>query len=105
MLNNIFGVVIIGVMLYQEEFNTLRDCRSNGVKYAENSSGSNISLRTRLACTLRWLAGGSYIDICFEFGISPGSFYVNGGVLWGTIESIDRIISIGFPFDEDWKPS
>ena len=32
-------------------------------RMAINSSGSAISKKTRLACTLRWLAGGSYIDI------------------------------------------
>ena len=34
-----------------------------------------ISPRTRLACALRWLAGGSYIDICFAFGIPDGTFF------------------------------
>ena len=31
---------------------------------------------TRLAVTLRWLAGGSYLDICFAFGISTGTFFL-----------------------------
>ena len=35
-----------------------------------SSSGSAISPKTQLAVALRWLAGGSYIDICFAFGIS-----------------------------------
>ena len=30
--------------------------------------------QVRLAVTLRWLAGGSYLDICFAFGISLGTF-------------------------------
>jgi len=67
---------------------------------AVNSSGSTICQRTRLACALRWLAGGSYIDICFEFGVSPGSFYADEGVLWGTLEQIDCLLTIGFPFDD-----
>jgi len=36
---------------------------------ATNSSGSSISTRTRLAVTLRWLAGGQQIDLCFAWGI------------------------------------
>jgi len=34
-----------------------------------------ISAETRLAVSLRWLAGGSYLDICFAFGISTGYNY------------------------------
>jgi hypothetical protein len=32
---------------------------------AVNSSGTPIHPKTRLAVTLRWLAGGSYVDLCF----------------------------------------
>jgi hypothetical protein len=39
---------------------------------AVRSSGSPITLRTKLACTLRFLAGGSYLDICFAFGVAIG---------------------------------
>eukprot|EP01138_Halocafeteria_seosinensis_P009305 gb/GECG01009509.1/.p1 GENE.gb/GECG01009509.1/~~gb/GECG01009509.1/.p1 ORF type:complete len:440 (+),score=36.00 gb/GECG01009509.1/:1-1320(+) len=70
-------------------------------KNAENGSGSPISPCTRLAVALRWLAGGSYIDICFEFGIGLGSFYQDGGVLWGTLEVLDQALELGFPFDDD----
>ncbi len=33
---------------------------------AQNSSGSPIVLKARLAVTLRWLAGASYSDLCFN---------------------------------------
>jgi hypothetical protein len=46
---------------------------------AINSSGSAISVKTRLAVSLRWLAGGSYLDICFAFAISYTSFYAKNG--------------------------
>jgi DDE superfamily endonuclease len=59
-----------------------------------------ISPRTRLAVTLRWLAGGSYLDICFAFGVSIGSFFKDGGVLWGTIEAINNTLEIGFPLND-----
>ena len=59
---------------------------SASVRQAKNSSGSVVSPKTALAVTLRWLAGASYIDLCFTWGISMGSFFVDGGVLWGTME-------------------
>ncbi len=37
---------------------------------ARRSSGSHISITTRLAVTLRWLGGGSYLDICLCLGYS-----------------------------------
>eukprot|EP00981_Chlorochromonas_danica_P014836 scaffold9059_cov170-Ochromonas_danica.AAC.2 len=39
------------------------------------SSGSYITKATKLYATLRYLAGGSYIDICFVWGISKTSFF------------------------------
>lgn len=66
---------------------------------AERSSGSPIPVRTRLAATLRWLAGGSYIDICFAWGLAHSTFYSDRGVLWPTIEAIDAIFDIGVPID------
>jgi hypothetical protein len=49
-----------------------------------NCSGSAIPVRTRLAVTLRWLAGGQQIDLCFGWGISKTVFYSERGVLWPT---------------------
>lgn len=69
-------------------------------RFAEFSSGSAICITTRVAVTLRWLAGGSYIDICFEFGVARGTFYQDGGVLWGTLLAIDRHLMISFPFND-----
>ena len=71
------------------------------VSFAECSNRSRISPKTRLAVTLRWLAGGSYLDICFAFGVAFGSYFVDDGVLWGTMEVIDRALALGFPFDDD----
>ena len=59
-----------------------------------------VDVKTKLAVTLRWLAGGSYLDICFAFGLSNGSFFRNGGVLWGTMAAIDRVLDISFPLDD-----
>lgn len=60
---------------------------------AVNSSGQAITARTKLAVTLRWLAGGSYIDICFAWGISKSSFFnADRGVLWPTIDALDAVL-------------
>ncbi len=42
---------------------------------AKKSSGSCISVVTKLAVTLRWLAGGSYLDISRLFGVDEHSFW------------------------------
>jgi hypothetical protein len=70
---------------------------------AKVSSKSCITKATKLYCTLRWLAGGSYIDICFAWGIAKGSFFSTdcGGVLWPTIEAIDYAFDIGLSTDTD----
>ena len=56
------------------------------VARAISSSGSPISKKTKLASTLRWLAGGSYHDICIEFGLCSHSFFNEDGPLWDTIK-------------------
>ena len=74
--------------------------RSRNEVKARNSSGSEIPVRTRLAVTLRWLAGASYLDLCFAWGISSSSFYSRRGVLWPTISAIDKAFSMGFPIND-----
>ncbi len=50
--------------------------------------------------TLRWLAGGSYMDLCFAFGIGVSSFYSDRGVIWPTIEALDEVFQIGLPIND-----
>mmetsp|Transcript_27898 Transcript_27898/g.38425 ORF Transcript_27898/g.38425 Transcript_27898/m.38425 type:complete len:142 (-) Transcript_27898:279-704(-) len=72
-------------------------------EYAIYSSGSSISKRTKLYVTLRWLAGGSYLDICFAWGIAESTFYSTDHereILWPTIEAIDEAFVIGLPFHD-----
>jgi len=66
----------------------------NEVK-ACNSSGGSISLKTKLAVSRRWLAGGSYLDLCFAWGIALSTFYHPDGVLWPTLEAIDKTYPMG----------
>jgi len=74
----------------------------NEVK-AANSSGEPISLKTRLAVSLRWLAGGSYLDLCFAWGVGVATFYADNGVLWPTLQAIDEVFPMGFPLDDEAK--
>lgn len=70
---------------------------------AENSSGAPIVLKTRLAVTLRWLAGASYLDLCFAWGVATSTFYHADGVLWPTIAAIDAAFELGFPVGDAQK--
>ena len=64
------------------------------------SSGSSIPTDTRLAVTLRWLAGGSYLDLCFAWGVAVSTFFSDRGVLWPTIEALDDVLKLGFPLND-----
>lgn len=68
---------------------------------ASATSGSAISTTTRLAVTLRWLAGASYLDLCFAWGISKSAFYSERGVLWPTIEALDSLIHLGIDLENE----
>ena len=86
-------------------FNELLDLISpimieRDVQKAINSLGTPIQPKTRLAVTLRWLAGGSRIDLCFAWGIGYYTFYSERGVLWPAIEAIDEVFHIGLPIDD-----
>jgi hypothetical protein len=70
---------------------------------AKNSAGSPITATTKLAVTLRFLAGGSHHDIRFAFGISKGSFYSATGAIWPTIEAIDKHYPLEFPMNDNQK--
>jgi hypothetical protein len=60
---------------------------------ASRSSGEPIYPVLRVAMALRWLAGGSYIDICVLYGVSPEGFYCS---LWLVLAAFVRIFRIRF---------
>jgi hypothetical protein len=70
---------------------------------AANSSGAPIVLKTRLAVSLRWLAGASYLDLCFAWGLAISTFFHSDGVLWPTLQAIDAAFHLGFPADDPVK--
>jgi DDE superfamily endonuclease len=56
--------------------------------------GGKIMAGLYLYSTIRYLAGGSYLDICVFCGFSVTSFYA---ILWSTIHAINKSIKIDFP--------
>jgi hypothetical protein len=70
---------------------------------ARRSSGSIVLKNSKLYCTLRWLAGGSYLNICIAYGVSQSSF--RSGIVWPVIDAINIAFQIGLPRDRDnlWK--
>jgi hypothetical protein len=85
---------------FQKLLNLVRDdIAVKNEQNAINSSGSAISPETRLYATLRWLAGGSYLDICLAFGLDQTNFYGRNYILWRTIEALDKRFVLGFSLD------
>lgn len=70
---------------------------------ARNSSGSPIALKSRLAVTLRWLAGASYLNLCFSFSIATATFYHPTKVLWPMLSAIDSAFKMGLLVDDIGK--
>jgi hypothetical protein len=56
-----------------------------------------------MAVTLRWLAGASYLDLCFSFGIVSATFYHPNGVLWFTLLAINAALKMGLLVDDIGK--
>ncbi len=66
------------------------------------SSGSPITPLIKVAATVRFLAGGSYIDICGLFGLSMKNWYSKKYVLYETLEAFDRVLKLGMSFNADF---
>ena len=68
---------------------------------ATRGSGSPNLPQTALAATIRWLAGGSYLDICALFGLDFHNFFNRNYVLWKTITILDNVLTLGINFSDD----
>lgn len=66
----------------------------------QSSNFGCINPLVRFAATLRWLAGGSHLDLCVCYEIPHGSFYPDCGILWPTIAAIDEVLDLYFPLQE-----
>ena len=88
----------------RERFDELQALIEEDIKkdpgMAGRSSGSVINAQTRLAVTLRFLAGGSHLDITALYGISLKNFFnVKYGVLWSTIDALDKHLPLKMSLD------
>ena len=51
--------------------------------------GGFVEYPLRVAMTLRYLAGGSYLDLCHLFGVHKATFY---RLVWATLEQLDQYL-------------
>ncbi len=91
--------------LHREDFFDVHDKIKEDIesdkKYADLSSGSPIPTILKLAITLRFLAGGSYLDIAFGYEVHESSVYV---VVWDVLEAINKHVdNIKFPYGDEIK--
>jgi len=81
-------------------FNELLEKIRQPLEIAEPAMARNsepVSPELKLSMTLRWLAGGSYLDIYQMHGVSYTQFNKS---LWMTIDAINDAIIISFPIDD-----
>ncbi len=45
-------------------------------------------------------AGGSYIDLCFAWGVTRSTFYSERGIIWPTIETVDLAFDMSLPLHD-----
>jgi hypothetical protein len=67
----------------------------NEIMALNRSVAGAIIPELRLHCLLRWLAGGSYLDIVSKVNIHPSTFYP---IVWSTCEAICACEQLGFFF-------
>ena len=82
---------------FQSLLETIKDHITKDITKAVNSSGSPIHPSIKLAIALRYLAGGSYLDLAFGFNIAYKGIMV---YVWEVYQAIDmNMNNINFPFD------
>lgn len=69
-----FGFVLSIVLNTTVCLAQLRTKLASSERHAVASSGSALTVESRLGMTLRWLSGGSYLDVAIIFGVSSKMF-------------------------------
>ncbi len=77
--------------------------RTHNDTKSANSSGAPLVLKTWLAVSLCWLAGTSYLDLFFTWGLATSTFCHSGDVLWPTLQATNVAFYLGFPADNPVK--
>ena len=71
--------------------------KNPSVQHTCDDNCDHIDPVLQLAVTLRLLAGGSYLDICFGYHISTGSIY---SIFWRVLQAIDDVLdNIRFDYE------
>lgn len=70
---------------------------TSDAEMAIRSSGSYVTRKAKLYCTLRYLTDGSYLDICIAYVFLVHSFSTNykSGFVWPVIDVINIAFIIG----------
>ena len=88
----LFDRMVAGITPDAETLNRQRRAAQNSAgKAARNDPdgprGGFTEYPLRLAMTLRYLAGGSYLDLLYLFGVRKATFYQ---IVWQTLEQLDN---------------
>ena len=76
----------------------LRDRLSRDDDMGRRSSSGAISVELQLSMTLRFLAGGSYLDIAYFHGVHAATLFA---AIWRVVEAIDETFHLEFPGDPE----
>ena len=80
-----------------EKLETINPKNTNTEIYSRrsvaDSRGQPIANKTKLLCTLRFLAGGSKWDIAFAHRVGWGTFFADtrNDIVWPTMDAIDKM--------------
>ena len=70
---------------------------TQNVAMARRSSGVEVPAEARLAMALRYLAGGSFLDIQLVHGVSHPEVFRS---VWRVVDAINSALKIDFPIDD-----
>jgi hypothetical protein len=80
------------------ELSGIRARAANGRRDADSNDNARVTPRMQLMITLRYLAGGSYLDIHARYGVSRSAFLAS---VDRVLAAIDETLTISFPEFDD----
>mmetsp|Transcript_45043 Transcript_45043/g.108643 ORF Transcript_45043/g.108643 Transcript_45043/m.108643 type:complete len:267 (+) Transcript_45043:205-1005(+) len=88
----------VNIDVFNEILGKVHDRIEKDAVQAARSSGGVILPEVRLMSLLRWLGGGSYLDICGLFGYTDKAFYP---LVWECLDAVVDALwgEIAFPYD------
>lgn len=80
------------------ELSVVRARAANGRRAADSNDNARVTPRLQLMIALRYLAGGSYLDIHARYGVSRSTFLAS---VDRVLAAIDETLTISFPAFDD----